>query len=37
MEELAGLDVFNSIQAAPPDPKGEAEAVRGDNIPWERG
>ena len=37
MEELAGLDMFDSIRAAPPDPKGEAVAVRGDNIPWDCG
>ena len=37
MEELAGLDMFDSIQAAPPDPKGEAVAVRGDKIPWDCG
>ena len=37
MEELAGLDMFDSIQAVPPDPKGEAVAVRGDNFPWECG
>ena len=37
VEELAGLDMFNSIWAAPPDPKGEAVAVRDDNIPWDCG
>ena len=37
MEELAGQDMFDSIRAAPPDPKGEAVAVRGDNIPWDCG
>ena len=37
MEELAGLDMFDGIRAAPPDPKGEAGAVRGDNIPWDCG
>jgi hypothetical protein len=37
MEELAGLDMFDSIRAAPPDPKGEAVAVRGDNVPWDCG
>ena len=37
MEELAGLDMFDSIRAAPPDPKDEAVAVRGDNIPWDCG
>ena len=29
MEELARLDMFDSIREAPPDPKGEAVAVRG--------
>ena len=37
MEELAGLDMFDSIRAAPPDPKGEAVAVRGDDVPWDCG
>ena len=37
MEELAGLDMFDSIQATPPDPKGEAVAVRGDSVPWDYG
>ena len=37
MEELVGQDMFDSIRAAPPDPKGEAVAVRGDNIPWDCG
>ena len=37
MGELAGLDMFDSIRAAPPDPKGEAVAVRGDNVPWDCG
>ena len=37
MEERAGLDMFDSIRAAPPDPKDEAVAVRGDNIPWDCG
>ena len=37
MEELAGLDMCDSIRAAPPDPTGEAVAVRGDNIPWDCG
>ena len=37
MEELAGLDMFDSIRAAPPDPKGEAVAVRGDNVAWDCG
>ena len=31
MEELAGLDMFNGIRAAPPDPTGKAVAVRSDN------
>ena len=35
--ELAGLDMFDSTRAAPPDPKGEAVAVRGDNFPWDCG
>ena len=34
MEELAWLDMFDSIRAALPDPKSEAVAVRGDNVPW---
>ena len=34
---VAGLNMFDSIRAAPPDPKGEAVAVRGDNIPWDCG
>ena len=34
MEELAGLDMFDSIRTAPPDWTGKAVAVRGDNIPW---
>ena len=37
IEELAGLDMFDSIREAPPDPKGEAVAVRGDNVPWDCG
>ena len=37
MEELAGLDMFDSIRAAPPYPTGEAVALRGDNIPWDCG
>ena len=37
MEELAGLDMFDSISAAPPDLKGEAVAVRGDNVTWDCG
>ena len=37
MEELADLHMFDSIRAAPPDPKGEAVAVRGDNILWDCG
>ena len=35
MDELAGLDMFDSSWATPPDPKGEAVAVRGDNVPWD--
>ena len=31
------MDLFNSVTAAPPDPTGEAVAVRGDNLPWECG
>ena len=26
--------MFDSIRATPPDPTGEAVAVRGDNVPW---
>ena len=37
MEELRGIDLFDSIRAAPPDPTGDAVAVRGDNLPWECG
>ena len=37
MEELRGIDLFDSTRAAPPDPTGEAVAVRGDNLPWECG
>ena len=37
MEELRGIDLFDSVRAAPPDPTGEAVAVRGDNLPWECG
>ena len=37
MEELRGIDLFDSVRAAPPDPAGEAVAVRGDNLPWECG
>ena len=37
MEELRGMDLFNSVRAAPPDPTGEAVAVRCDNLPWECG
>ena len=37
MEELKGMDLFNAVRAAPPDPTGEAMAVRGDNLPWEGG
>ena len=37
MEELAGLDTFDRIRAIPPDPTGEAVAVRGYNVPWDCG
>ena len=37
VKELAGLDMLDSIRAAPPDPTGEAVAVRGDNVPWDYG
>lgn len=37
MEALKGFDLFDSIQAAHPDPTGDAVAVRGDNIPWDCG
>ena len=37
MEELRGIDMFDSVRAAPPDPTGEAVPVRGDNLPWECG
>ena len=37
MEELQGIDLFDSFRAAPPDLTGEAVAVRGDNLPWECG
>ena len=37
MEELRGLGLFNSVRAAPPDPTGEAVAMRADNLPWECG
>ena len=37
MEELRGIDLFDSVRAAPPDTTGEAVAVRGDNLPWECG
>ena len=37
MEELRGIDMFNSVRAALPHPTGEAVAVRGDNLPWECG
>ena len=33
MEELKGLDLFDSIRAALPDPAGDAAAVRGNNLP----
>ena len=31
MEELEGMDWFNFVRAAPPDPTGEAVTVRGDS------
>ena len=37
MEELRGIDLFDSVRAAPPDPTAEAVAVRGDNLPWDCG
>ena len=37
MEKLRGIDQFDSVRAAPPDPTDEAVAVRGDNLPWECG
>ena len=37
MEELRGIDLLDSVRAAPPDPTGDAVAVRGDNLPWECG
>ena len=37
MEELQGIDLFDSVRAAPPDTTAEAVAVRGDNLPWECG
>ena len=37
MEELRGMDLFNSVRAAPPDPTGEAVAVRDDILLWECG
>ena len=37
MEEPRGIDLFDSVRTAPPDPTGEAVAVRGDNLPWECG
>ena len=36
-EELRGIDLFDSVRSAPPDPTGEAVAVRSDNLPWECG
>ena len=36
-EELKGMDLFNSVRAAPLDPTEEAVAVRGENLPWECG
>ena len=37
IEEFKGLDSFDSIRAAPPDPADDAVAVRGNNLPWECG
>ena len=37
MEELKGLDLLNSVLAAPPDAPGVVLAVRGDNVPWDSG
>ena len=37
MEELRRVDLFECVRAAPPDPTGEAVAMRGDNLPWECG
>ena len=37
VEELRGIDLIDSVRAAPLDPTGEAVAVRGDNLPWECG
>ena len=37
MEELRGMDLFDSVRAAPPDPTGEAVAVHCDNLRWECG
>ena len=37
MEELKGLDLFDSIRASPPVPTGEAVAVLGATIPWDCG
>ena len=37
IEELKGMDLFNSVRAAPPDPTGEAVAVCGDSLPWHCG
>ena len=36
-QELRGIDLFDSVRAAPPDPTGEAVAVRGDKLTWECG
>ena len=36
-EELTGLDLLDSVRAAPPDPTGVAVAVRGDNVSWDCG
>ena len=37
MEELAGLDMLNSIRGAQSNPIREAVAVRGENVPWDCG
>ena len=34
MEELWGINLFDSVRAALPHPTGEAVAVRCDNLPW---
>ena len=37
MEEVTSLDLLDSVRAAPPDPTGVAEAVWGQNVPWDCG